>query len=55
MYVEGRGVLKDQVNASEWHEKAAAQKDASFQWMLGLRFELGLGVSKDETKAVVWH
>ena len=42
--------MKDEKKAVEWYEKAAAQGYASAQYNLGVCYEDGQGVAKDEKK-----
>ena len=44
----------DYKKAFEWYEKAAAKGDADAMNNLGLCYEYGRGVDKDEKKAVEW-
>jgi TPR repeat protein len=37
--------------AVEWYQKAAAQGDVTAQYNLGILYEKGIGVQKDNTQA----
>lgn len=61
MYTEGRGVRKDEDQATYWYKKAsegyrqaAIQGSPEAQFDLGIMYAKGLGVSKDEAKAFQW-
>jgi len=55
MYIIGRGVNKNYIEAVKWLLKAAKHGEAAAQHNLGLLYENGLGVKKDYTEAVKWH
>ncbi len=55
MYVNGRGVPKDEQQAVVWYRKAAEQGHASAQLNLGAMYATGQGVPKDEQQAVAWY
>ena len=55
MYANGKGVLKDDKQATKWYQKAADQGNASAQYNLGVRYENGKGVLKDDKQAVKWY
>ena len=55
MYVDGRGVPKDETQAVAWFRKSADQGDADAQANLGLMYKSGRGVPKDEAQAVPWY
>ena len=52
MYVNGRGVLKDDAEAVRWYRLAADQGDADAQNNLGLMYGKGEGVLKDDAMYV---
>jgi hypothetical protein len=47
-------VTKDEVEAVKWYRKAAEQGDAQAQHFLGLAYELGEGVAKDDIEAYAY-
>ena len=51
MYVEGRGVKRDDKRALYWYEKSAKQGRADPQYNLGVMYEQGRGTEKDFKKA----
>ena len=55
VYLEGRGVPVDYVEAAKWYRKAAEQGDASAQTNLGTMYERGLGVPQDYTESAQWY
>ncbi len=55
MYVEGKGVSKDNTEAVKWYRKAAEQGDAQAQNNLGLMYSEGEGVPEDYMEAVKWY
>ncbi len=54
MYLEGRGVPKDNLQAVAWYRKAAEQGSADAQYNLGLMYDKGEGVPKDKQSAYFW-
>ena len=54
LYANGQGVPKDDVQARQWYEKAAAQGHADAQVNLGILFVYGRGVPQDYKMAVYW-
>lgn len=54
MYVEGRGVPRDNAKAIEWATKAAQRGDMGAQAWLGAKYYLGEIVPKDGPRAVEW-
>ena len=46
-YADGKGVMKDEVEAVKWYRKAADQGEALAQYNLGVRYANGEGVPKD--------
>jgi TPR repeat protein len=54
IYESGKGVPKDEVQAAEWFNKAAAQGNAKAQTILGRMYRDGEGVTQDYVKAVYW-
>jgi TPR repeat protein len=55
MYLEGKGVAKDEHMAFDWLMKAAVRGFAGSQMSLGYVFENGLGVSQDYAAAFKWY
>ena len=55
MYVSGKGVTKDEVEAVRWLRKAAEQGDAEAQANLGLMYDIGEGVAQDNAEAARWY
>lgn len=55
MYGRGDGVLKDDVKAMEWWQKAAAHGNVDAQISLGWMYASGNGVSKDFARAIEWY
>ena len=62
MYMDGRGVPKDDSEAVKWYRKAveqyrksAEQGYARAQYNLGVMYANGRGVAKDESEAVKWY
>ena len=55
MYANGKGVLKDDKQATKWYQKAADQGDADAQHSLGWMYGNGRGVLKDYKQAVKWY
>ena len=55
MYLNGRGVEKDEEKAFEWYEKSAKQNFAPAQSNLAWMYSNGIGVEKDEEKASEWY
>ena len=54
MYIKGRGVPQDDVEAMKWYRKAAEQGNASAQTGLGAGYALGRGVPEDDIQAYAW-
>ncbi len=54
MYLNGRGVPRDQTEAVRWYRLAADQGDARAQYNLGVLYGNGRGVPQDQTEAVRW-
>ena len=55
MYANGRGVLKDDVEAVKWFRKAAEQGVVESQLTMGFMYANGKGVFKDSVEAVRWY
>jgi len=55
MYANGRGVVKNEVEAVKWFRKAADQGYAEAQFSLGVMYNIGQGVVKNEAEAVKWY
>ena len=51
----GQGVLKNDVQASEWYRKAAMHGHADAQFSIGWLYAQGVGVQRDERIAVEWY
>ena len=54
MYVDGRGVPQNDVEAIRWYRKAAEQGNAPAQYGLGSMYGNGRGVSQSDSEAVRW-
>lgn len=54
MYLEGRGVPRDDARAVAWYEKAAEQGNAKAQYNLGVMYGNGRGVPQDYARAHMW-
>ena len=54
LYMEGKGVERDDAAAVVWLQRAAAQGDARAQYNLGASYAEGAGVPKDEKEAAKW-
>jgi uncharacterized protein len=54
MYLNGRGVQKDAVQAVQWFRKAAEQGNSDSQTALGVMYRNGVGVLPDYPQAVMW-
>jgi uncharacterized protein len=55
MYATGDGVPKDEKEALNWYEKAAAAGNAEAMYDVGRAYENGSGVREDVQKAVDWY
>ncbi|KAK3817143.1 MAG: hypothetical protein JOS17DRAFT_758408 [Linnemannia elongata] len=55
MYVDGRGVDKDNAKAFEWSLKAAEQGDERAQIRVALWYGSGIGVTQSREKSIEWH
>ena len=55
MYINGRGVPQDNVQAALWLRKAAEQGNRNAQVVLGGLYSDGQGVPQDNTRAVFWY
>jgi TPR repeat protein len=53
--IEQFGWSKSDTNAFQWFKKAAEHGEPTGQWMLGTRYELGVGVSQNFARAVQWY
>jgi len=53
-YIEGRGVIKDYIEAVKWLRKAADQNHPQAQYNLGAAYISGTGVAQDEAEAIRW-
>jgi TPR repeat protein len=52
--MDGRGVGKDEKEATAWYERAAIQGDAEAQFVSGLMSAKGWGVPKDRKISEFW-
>ena len=48
-------MTQSDAEAVHWYRKAADQGDAEAQFYLGVCYDNGQGVPKDETEAVKWY
>jgi len=55
MYLNERGVSRDDVETAKWFRKAAEQEDGKAQYCLGMMYEEGKGVKQNTTEAVLWY
>jgi TPR repeat protein len=55
MYVTGKGVTKNDIEAAKWFRKAAEQGYANAQKNLGLMYDDGTGVTKNDIEAAKWY
>jgi len=54
LYMEGKGVERDDATAFMWMQRAADQGDANAQYNVGASYMEGLGVQKNEAEAARW-
>jgi TPR repeat protein len=54
LYVEGKGVERDDTTAFLWFERAANKGHASAQYNLGASYAEGAGVQKNDVEAAKW-
>ena len=54
MYNNGKGVLKDSIEAVKWYRLSAEQGNVGAQSNIGMSYFLGDGVLKDTTEALKW-
>lgn len=54
-YLEGTGVVRDEVQGVTWYRKAAEQGNVRAQFRLGYCYERGLGVAQDQAEAMKWY
>lgn len=54
LYVEGRGVARDDAEAVNWFRRAAEQGDMMAQFNLGASYAEGAGVTRDDAEAAKW-
>ena len=54
LYVEGKGVERNDATAVMWFQRAANQGDARAQYNLGASYAEGAGVQKSEVEAAKW-
>jgi TPR repeat protein len=55
MYLHGECTGKNPAEAAPWFRKAAEQGLPGSQMTLGMLYEQGLGVPKDENEAKRWY
>ena len=55
LYLDGKGVKKDETMGVEWMRKSAEQGHANGQASLGEMYHDGRGVSRDNVRAYMWH
>jgi uncharacterized protein len=51
-FVNGTGVVKDEVEAVRWYQMVASAGLAKAQYWLGVCYFKGTGIAKDENEAV---
>ncbi|MCF8082246.1 MAG: trypsin-like peptidase domain-containing protein [Deltaproteobacteria bacterium] len=54
MYLNGSGVIKNELEAAKWFRKAAERGEPSSQFNLGLMYLKGIGVLRDHANAAKW-
>lgn len=54
LYVEGKGVARDDAAAVKWFQRAANQGDPRAQYDLGASYAEGTGVAKSAVEAAKW-
>jgi TPR repeat protein len=54
VYLYGRGVTQDDTEAVAWFRKAADQRDAIAEFLLGNQYANGKGVPQDYSEAMIW-
>jgi Zn-dependent protease with chaperone function/type II secretory pathway pseudopilin PulG len=54
-YSNGKGVAKNDVQATKWYRMAAEQGNIAAQYNLGVNYERGEGVSQNYSEAVGWY
>jgi TPR repeat protein len=54
LYSDGKGVVKDDVEAAKWFRKAAEQGNADAECNLGVAYANGQGVAQDYAEALKW-
>jgi TPR repeat protein len=55
LYLQGRGVAKDEAEGARWYRKAADVGNADAMSRLGFLYEPGRGVAKDDAEAARWY
>jgi len=55
LYVDGKGVQKDEKMGVEWIQKSAEQGHANEQDSLGEMYRDGRGVQQDNVRAYMWY
>jgi TPR repeat protein len=54
LYLDGRGVARDDTEAAMWFRKAADQGDAVAEFLLGNQYANAKGVLQDHSEAMFW-
>jgi TPR repeat protein len=54
MYGAGRGIARNDVEASNWYRKAADHGDLAGAFNLGLMYANGQGMARNDAEAVKW-
>jgi len=55
MYRRGLVVPRDDAKAVRWYRKSADQGNASAQYLLGVMYDGGRGVTENHSEAVRWY
>eukprot|EP00729_Bicosta_minor_P011824 gene11824-biopygen25110 len=55
LYLNGKGVEQDHVEAAKWFQKAAEAGNAMAQFNLGILYHTGKGVEQDHVEAAKWY
>ena len=54
LYLAGRGVVQDFIQAADWYRKAADQGDAEAMYSLGKMAQAGWGMDENLVEAYIW-
>ncbi|MEJ6595360.1 tetratricopeptide repeat protein [Parasphingorhabdus sp.] len=54
IYLKGKGVPENEIEATKWYRLAAEQGNAEAQYNLGLLYATGAGVATNFVKAYAW-